>query len=62
MKYLLGATIGATLALFVRAFVTTTAVVMAVYLVVDPNMLGAWKAQVEQGYFNKADRIGLWSE
>jgi hypothetical protein len=62
MKYYLGSVVGATLALFVRAFVTTTAVILAIYVVVDPKTVGTWQAQVEQGFFEEAERIGLWGD
>jgi hypothetical protein len=62
MKHYLGSVVGATLALFVRAFVTTTAVILVIYLVVDPKMVGTWQAQVEECFFEEAERIGLWEE
>ena len=59
--------LGVFIGLFVRVCIITLAVVMTIYFVVitakiDPKKIGAWQAQVELGFFEEAERIGLWGE
>ena len=37
-------------------------VVLSVVVVAFPKTVGTWQAQVELGFFEEADRIGLWAE
>jgi len=37
-------------------------VVLSVVAVSFPKTVGTWQAQIEQGYLDEAERIGLWSE
>ena len=37
-------------------------VVLSVVVVAAPKTVGTWQAQVEQGFFEEAERIGLWEE
>jgi hypothetical protein len=37
-------------------------VVLSVVVVAAPKTVGTWQAQVEEGFFEEAERIGLWEE
>ena len=37
-------------------------VVLSVIVVSFPKTVGTWQAQVEEGFFEEAERIGLWEE
>jgi hypothetical protein len=37
-------------------------VVLSVVVVSFPKTVGTWQAQVEEGFFEEAERIGLWEE
>ena len=37
-------------------------VVLSVVVIAAPKTVGTWQAQVEEGFFEEAERIGLWAE
>ena len=37
-------------------------VVLSVVVVAAPKTVGTWQAQVEEGFFEEADRLGLWGD
>ena len=36
--------------------------VLSVVVIAAPKTVGTWQAQVEEGFFEEAERIGLWGE
>lgn len=37
-------------------------VLLSVVIIAAPKTVGTWQAQVEQGFFEEADRLGIWEE
>ena len=37
-------------------------VVLSVVVIAAPKTVGTWQAQVEEGFFEEAERLGLWEE
>ena len=54
--------IGALLGNVIRAFTLTTGVLLALWLWLDPEVVGQWQAKVEFAFLEEAEKIGLWGE
>lgn len=37
-------------------------VLLSVVIIAAPKTVGTWQAQVGEGFFEEADRLGLWEE
>jgi len=37
-------------------------VVLSVVVIAAPKTVGTWQAQVEEGFFEEADRLGIWGD
>ena len=37
-------------------------VLLSVVIIAAPKTVGTWQAQVEEGFFEEADRLGIWEE
>lgn len=35
---------------------------LSLFIITHPEWVGAWKAQVEFGFYLEATRLGMWSE
>lgn len=62
MIAIIAVTMGALLGNVVRAFTLTTGVLLAMWLWLDPEIVGKWQAKAEYTFILEAERIGMWSE